>query len=124
MNFEVNGKEYDLKFGLKFIRELDKSYTQKVESMEFGVGVETAMTYIQMKNPTVLYELIKASTAHLKSKPSNFHIEQELEERAENEEIDNLYQEFQEAMESSVFLKPKFKQMKEMNEQAEENPIQ
>lgn len=113
MDFTINGKEYQLQFGLKFIRTLDQAYTQKADGMEFGLGVETAIPYLKMENPTVLYELIKAATSHLKSKPSNDDIENELEKRAMEGKLDKLYPEFEKAMEESAFLKSKMKKFKQ-----------
>lgn len=109
MNITINGKEYELVFGLKFIRELDKTYTQKIDGMEFGVGIETAIPYLKMKNPVVLYEIIKAATSHLKSKPSNEAIEKELEKLAEEDKLDQLFEDIEKAMGESAFLKPKMK---------------
>lgn len=111
MILKIKGKEYELQFGLKFIRELDKAYTHKVDGMEFGLGVESAIPYLKMQNPTVLFELIKAATSHLKSKPSNNDIEDELLKRAEEGKLEELYDEFLKAMEESAFLKPKLKQI-------------
>lgn len=109
MDITINGKEYELVFGLKFIRELDKTYTQKIDGMEFGVGIETAIPYLKMKNPVVLYEIIKAATSHLKSKPSNADIEKELEELAEEDKLEQLFEDIETAMGESAFLKPKMK---------------
>lgn len=113
MKFAINETEYQLEFGLGFIRELDKAYTIKGQGMEFGMGVETAVSYLAMENPTVLYEIIKAGTAHLKSKPSNVDIENELAKLAEEGKLEKTFVDFQEAMEEAPFLKSKIKRFKE-----------
>lgn len=112
MDLTINGKEYHLQFGLKFIRELDKTYTQKADGMEFGLGIETAIPYLKMENPVVLYELIKAGTSHLKSKPSNDDIENELLKFAEEGKLEKLFKDIEKAMEDSAFLKQKMKKFK------------
>lgn len=123
MDLTINGKDYQLQFGLKFIRTLDQTYTQKADGMEFGLGIETAIPYLKMQNPTVLYELIKAGTSHLKSKPSNDDIENELEKFAEEGKLDKLFKDIEKAMEESAFLKSKMKKFKKAaaSEQAKLN---
>lgn len=113
MNLTIEGKEYQLEFGLGFIRELDKSYTIKADGMEFGMGVESAVSYLAMENPTVLFEIIKAGTNHLKSKPSNADIELFLVEHAEKGTLEKLFKDVQEAMAEAPFLKLKIKRFKE-----------
>lgn len=117
MNLTIGDKEYELDFGLDFIATLDKLYTQKADGMEFGLGVESSIPYLKMKNPTVLVNLIKAGTSHLKSKPSNKDINAFLLDKATNEKLDDLYKEFEESMAVAPFLKGK---LKDLNKAIEE----
>lgn len=119
MEIEINGKNYELAFGLKFIRNLDEIYKQNIDGMEFGIGVETAIMYLQLKNPPVIYDLIKAGTSHLRSKPSNVDIENEMEKMAEADELFDWFDKFKIAMEESAFLKPKLKNITEMTKNVE-----
>lgn len=64
MQFEINGKEIKLKFGLKFCRELDKVYRVDYQGLEFGMGVNMAFTNLQQKNPTALADVLKAASSH------------------------------------------------------------
>lgn len=112
MKITINGTEYQLEFGLKFIRKLDEAYTQSLDGMAFGLGIESAIPYLNMENPTVLYEIIKAGTAHLKSKPSNDDIENELLRFAEEDKLVKLFKDVQEAMETAPFLKGKIQKFK------------
>ncbi|MBO1002672.1 tail assembly chaperone [Pseudogracilibacillus auburnensis] len=109
MKLTIGGNEYELDFGLDFIATLDEIYTAKADGMEFGLGVEHSISYIKMKNPTVLVRLIKAGTSHFKSKPSNDDIKAFLTEKAENDELDDLFDEFEENMRIAPFLKGKLK---------------
>ena len=38
MVMEIKGTEYEVHFGIKFIRELDKKYEIERENMKFGAG--------------------------------------------------------------------------------------
>ena len=40
MVMEIKGTEYEVHFGIKFIRELDKKYEVERENMKFGAGLE------------------------------------------------------------------------------------
>lgn len=113
MNLLISGKEYTLNFGLRFIKEMDETYKVDANGMAFGMGIESTVSYMAMENPTVLYEIIKAGTAHLKSKPSNDDIESFLMEHAEKDTLEKLFKDIQEAMESAPFLKHKIKRFKE-----------
>lgn len=113
MDVVIGKKEYTLEFGLRFINELDNAYTQRLNGIEFGMGIESAITYLAMQNPTVIYQIIKAGTAHLKSKPSNDDIEAFLVEHAEKGTLEKLFNDVQEAMENAAFLKQKIQSFKE-----------
>lgn len=112
MNLNIGNKEYELKFGLKFINTMDKLYTQEMSGIKFGMGVEMMTTYLEMNNPTVLANIVKAGTSHLNSKPSNNEIEEFIEEKANNDELDKFFKEVKEATEQSPFLKYQMEKMK------------
>lgn len=39
MELTINGKEYSFKFGVKFVRELDKTIKIEQKGIEFGMGL-------------------------------------------------------------------------------------
>ncbi|TCI75504.1 hypothetical protein EVJ17_15710, partial [Exiguobacterium sp. IPBC4] len=39
MKLKINGKEYSFKFGVKFIREIDKNIPLKREEIKFRLGL-------------------------------------------------------------------------------------
>lgn len=43
MELKINGKEYSFKFGVKFVREIDKHMPVKSEGMEFGLGLSAKL---------------------------------------------------------------------------------
>jgi|SRR5690625_239594 len=114
MELTINGKDYELRFGIKAINTLDNLNKQSIEGLEFGVGVEMTNTKLSMGRPQGLVEAIKAGTSHLKSKPSTTDIEEYVEELAESdfEAYDKLFNEIKEAMEQSPFLKKIMKNLK------------
>lgn len=119
MKIKINGKEYELRFGIKFNRELDEVYTQSVDGFEFGVGVEKATSYLAMKNNVALFEVIKAGTSHLRQRPTDEEIEQAIEEYGNDGKLSDLYDDILKAMGNSPFLTDK---MSFFKEQAKVNP--
>lgn len=107
MELTINDKNYELKFGLSFINTIDNIYTQKMNGVEFGMGLEMLNTYLGLGRPTALFNLIKAGTSHLDSKPSNADIESYLEDLAEKdgEKYEKMFDEVNEAMKQAPFLR-------------------
>lgn len=122
MKLKIGGKEYELAFGMGFINALDNIYTQNLQGMAFGTGVESLITYLNMENPTSLYNGIKAATSHLKSKPSNEDLEAYITELAEKDELGKLYDDFFNALEKAPLVRKKIQTIKEnMNEAQNED---
>jgi|SRR5699024_1770716 len=113
MELTIGDKKYELKFGLSFINAIDNTYTQSMSGVEFGMGVEMLSTYMGLKRPTALYNLIKAGTSHLNSKPSNNDIEEFLENEFSEGRQEELFDRAMEAMEQAPFLKQTVQGMKE-----------
>lgn len=110
MELTINGKEYELNFGLGFIREMDKLHEQQMQGISFGIGLEMMTAQLEMGRPTILLDIIKAGTAHLKRKPTAKEVEQYLEEKALDGELENLFKELKEATAQAPFLKQALKQ--------------
>ncbi|MBD8006530.1 tail assembly chaperone [Bacillus norwichensis] len=113
MKLMINGKEYEMKFGIGFIKKLDQIYPASMNGVEFGMGIEQSMFYFKTKNPTVLFNVIKAATDHLNSKPSNNDIEEELEKIASESQLNGLFETLEHEMRESVFLKQKIEDFEE-----------
>ena len=62
MNLVINGKDYELYFGLDFINYLDKEHYIEQDGFKIGHGLTTIVTQIEMGNPVVLVDLILAAT--------------------------------------------------------------
>ncbi|MBN6206386.1 hypothetical protein JYK21_07965 [Ralstonia pickettii] len=121
MEVEISGKKYELTFGLKFIRKMDEFYSVKAQGIPLGVGVETAITHLGTKNPTILVDIVKAATDHLKTKPSNDGIDEFIETQAAEGKLEELFKNITEAMEDSGFLKEKMQEFKKGVQRAQRN---
>lgn len=115
MDLTINGKDYELKFGLKFIRQLDKVYKVDYQGLEFGMGVNLAFMNLNQYNPTALVEVINAALSHHSSTPKFNKIEEKIEDYAEeNDGLGKLFEELLEELGKSAVVKDTLKQFKAM----------
>lgn len=112
MQLTIDKKDYELKFGLKFIRSLDKAYVQKIEGVEFSMGLQQANIYLNMKNVDALSVVIKAALSHLDTHPSNEQLENYLEDVFAQGKDEELFKDIQKAMEQAPFLKRQMENLK------------
>lgn len=118
MELKIGEKNYELRFGLSFIREMDMLYTQSMSGVSFGMGLEMMDTYLELRRPTALANVIKAGTSHLNTKPSNDDIEEYLADIFVKEEQEKLFKEVEVATEQAPFLKQTIKGLKQESNQA------
>lgn len=110
MEFAINGKKFELKFGMKFARELDKIYKVDYQGLQFGMGINMAFMGIQQKNPTTLTDVIKAAISHHDVVPSVNDIDEALEQYAEeNDGFDKLFADLAEVLGKSAVVKSTIK---------------
>lgn len=115
----INGKEYPIKFGLKFIRELDKIYNIDQKGLRFGVGLTVIAQRLAMLDVTVIPTIIKLALSKEDSK--NITMEM-LDEWVENQDdLGALCENFIIKLETSKATKPQMDKMKaEMKAQLKE----
>lgn len=102
---EINGKKYDLHFGLDFIREMDKRYEAKGDGLTFGMGVQSAVLYLKDFNPVVLADIILSATHTLKTIPSLADIEAWIEEQGDN--LEKTFDDFLSTLKTAPMTKLK-----------------
>ena len=111
MKFTIAGKEYELKFGLKFIRELDKVYTVDYQGMSFGMGINLAFMNLNQYNPTALVNVIHASLSHEEVRVNQ--VEEAIEDYADkNNGLGQLFNDVLEEMGKSAVVKDTIEQFK------------
>lgn len=108
MQITINNKKCDLYFGLSFIRELDKVYTVDFNGARFGAGLQSALYYIEMRNPVVLLNLILCAS---KTSKVRFTVE-EIEKWLEEQDLETVFNDFLSSLEASPMTKPTMMKMK------------
>lgn len=115
MEFLVNGKEYELKFGLAFIRQLDEKFKVDYQGIEFGMGINLANMGLNQLNPATLSDIIKAAATHSGKAPKQQDVDNAIDEYAEkNDGLDQLFADVIEEMGKSPTIKGTAKKFEEM----------
>lgn len=89
MNLEINGTDYEIKFGLGFLREINKGRESTSNNVDIRLGVENAVSALYTGDYLPLADLIKAGTITESKKPKDkeiddFLLEVDLEELADD----------------------------------------
>lgn len=122
MEFKIGKKNYQLKFGVKCARELDKVYKIDRQGLQFGMGVNLAFVQLQTKNTAGLSNIIKAAISHIDSAPNIDKVDEAVEVYAEeNGGLNKLFDEIREEMGKSPVMKETIKDFQEKADTAKSN---
>ena len=106
MILNLGGKDYTLRFGIGFLREMNKLHSVEMEGMKTGYGAMTMLNAGRaMNDPLALIDLIKSATVTEAQKPSNDAIEEFLEDLIVNEKYDQTIEEIMQELKASPLLK-------------------
>lgn len=71
MQITVKGKEYEINFGVAFVRALDTKYfTKGVGGAQFGLGLEVSIPKVLTGDVTTLSDMLYEGTAAEKNRPT------------------------------------------------------
>lgn len=108
MKIKINEVEYTLKFGLKFIRELDEKYYFERNGAKFGATLEDRIPLIFAQDPVTLSEFLYSATSTQESRPTRDEVDAYIEEC---EDIEKLFDEVLSELKNSNVTKSRMKQM-------------
>lgn len=100
MELKINGKDKELKFGMKFLRSLDKLHSMNQYGIEFGVGLQTVLPNFLSGNPVALSEIISAATNSTQDEA-----DKAIEDYAEENDLDKLFDEVLENLKTASLTK-------------------
>lgn len=76
MVINIKDTDYEVKFGIGFVRELDKKYfINNANGTPFGVGLETRLPLILINDPIALSEFLYTGTCTEKKRPSQIDVD-------------------------------------------------
>lgn len=117
MVITINGKEYEIHFGIGFIRELDKKYfTQNRSGVKFGMGAEVKIPMLLANDVVTLSEILYAGTCTEKKRPT----QQEIDDYVDDvEDIEALFDEVISELKKHNATKLRMKEFQELLEKQE-----
>lgn len=113
MKIEVNGKQHEVKFGIRFIRELDKKHTFKEDGFEIGIGVITVAEHLSIGDPVALADVLFAGTNDL----TLTEVETYVEEQADEGNLNKLFEEVGKQLEEAPLTKNQLETIKRQGKQ-------
>lgn len=87
INFEIDGKNVDVYFGLDFLDEIDKKFSPKEGGQSLGLGLQITLPTLLSGNVKMLAEYIYNGTVTESPRPSFDAIKNYLEEVDDIEKV-------------------------------------
>ena len=98
MQLTINEKTYNVKFGVKFVRALDKDYPIEKQGLKFGMALSAKIPELYAKNIASLADIIYYGTVTESPRPSLSDVETYVEECEDLEKLfDDVIQELSES---------------------------
>lgn len=115
MIIKINGTEYDLNFGIAFIREMDQidgieAQLAAGQIQNFGMAMKVIGPKIQMGSVTALSDVLYCATWGNKKRPSRKLIDEFLEDDKTN--LAELFKEVQAEFKKSNLIQAELKAVK------------
>lgn len=79
MNIKINGNEYNLNFGIGFLREMDERFYQSYNGIRYGVAMEAKFPSLVTGNLVTLSEIIYSGTHAEEKRPTQVEVDQYIE---------------------------------------------
>ena len=80
MLLNIRDKEYELNFGIGFLRELDKKYFVTRNGEKFGASMDLKIPLLLTGDIVTLSDVLYAGTHALKSRPNQSDIDKYIDE--------------------------------------------
>ena len=87
MQLVINGKTHNVKFGVKFVRSLDKAYPIERQGLKFGMALSAKIPELYAKNIASLADIIYHGTVTESPRPSLVDVETFVEEHEDLEQL-------------------------------------
>jgi len=79
MKVEINGNEYNLNFGIGFLREMDERFYQSYNGIKYGVALEAKLPSLVTGSLVALSEIIYSGTHAEEKRPTQSEVDQHIE---------------------------------------------
>ncbi|MCH3952019.1 MULTISPECIES: tail assembly chaperone [Leuconostoc] len=104
MQVKINNKEVELKFGVKFVRELDKVAGLDVNGASFGMGLTKSIPALNTADPAVLADVIYSAASTNKAfRPSQDDVDNFIDDY--DGDLEKLFDDVTKEMSSANAIK-------------------
>lgn len=118
MVIKIKNKEYEVRFGIRFIRELDKANVISANSVKLGAGLELKVPQLLGYDAVALSDVLYTGTVTEKPRPTAGEIDDYVEN---HEDIEKLFDEVIEELKKSNASRLKMaKLMQELPEEPDQ----
>lgn len=105
MILTINGKNYELHFGLGFLAKMNEMKPVEIHGMKTGYGSLALLNIGQaLGDPLAFYDLVKAATAEAPQKPSNEELEAYLTQLIVENRLETVFGEILAEVKKSPIL--------------------
>lgn len=108
MQIKLGEKEYTLRFGLKFIRELDEKYYAERNGIKYGAALELKIPFVLAGDTVTLAEFLYSATATEEKRPTQDQVDYFIEE---TDDIEALFDEVHSELKKSNVTKKRTEEM-------------
>jgi hypothetical protein len=106
MELTINDKKYTANFGVRFVRELDKSAGLNVQGASFGMGLSKALVGLKSYDPATLSDVLYFGMLSTGGHPTQVQLDKWLDNDADVEKLfDEVIKELNESNSVKVAAK-------------------
>lgn len=105
MQLEIKGKTHNVKFGTRFVAEMDKNHIAERQGFKFGAGLQSSVPFLIDHSVVTLAEVIYTGTITEPPRPSLNDIYDYIDEVEDIEKLfDDVLDELRQSNASKLFM--------------------
>ena len=119
MQIKINGKDYELNFGIRWVLLMNQKHNITQNGLNQGMGINQAVASLSQYDPIGLSEILLNATWINKERPTSADIDHYLDTDADVKKLcDSILKEIETANATKAQVKNVLKTMKKAQEQA------
>lgn len=119
MQIKINGKNYDLNFGIRWVLLMNQKHNITKNGLSQGMGINQAVASLKQYDPVGLSEILLNATWINKNRPTSADIDHYLDTDGDIKKLcDSILKEIEVANATKAQVKNVLKAMKKAQEQA------
>lgn len=119
MQVKINGKDYELNFGIRWVLLMNQKHNITQNGLSQGMGINQAVASLSQYDPIGLSEILLNATWINKERPTSADIDHYLDTDADIKKLcDSILKEIEVANATKAQVKNVLKTMKKAQEQA------